>query len=350
MHWRPLRGPSTLYLLIALCLLWLILRQVAFVEIWQVFRQLRGIQLVHLGVLNGLVLATMVARWRLLLLAQGHALPYRVLLHYRLAAFGITYFTPGPQFGGEPLQVYLVHKQYGVPLQESVAAVTVDKLLEMLVNFGFLACGVTVLLSQDRLSESWAYGALLVAILLLAMPLCLLLAFRYGYRPLQSLSTYLNRQDERNKLTSRWSTASWLQRGLAFGIDSEAQAIDLCQRHPVHLMGALVITLIGWVVMIVEFGYAIHSVGHSSDTILSTIEILGVFIAARVAYLLPMPAGIGTFEGALALAFYWLHSDPATGLALSLLIRGRDTLLGGIGLWLGSIALGRYRVHPILEK
>jgi len=327
MHRRRLCHPTTLYLLVALLLLWLTLRQVTFTAIWYTLAQLQVAQICNLLVLNGLVLATMVIRWHLLLHAQGHRIPAAALLQYRLAAFGVTYFTPGPQFGGEPLQVYLVHERHGVPLQDAIAAVALDKVLEMLVNFGFLVAGVLLLLSQGLLAGAVAYGGLATALFLLALPLLLFLAFLRRKRPLQHMVAWLN---PRMPAHPRW----W-QRVATAAVASESQAIHLCERRPLLLFGAFGITLVGWALMLLEFGYATRALGAP----LAMREIILVLIAARVAYLLPMPAGIGTFESALALAFQWLHHDPATGLALSLLIRSRDLALGGAGLWLGGIAL-----------
>ncbi|MCB0188589.1 MAG: flippase-like domain-containing protein [Caldilineaceae bacterium] len=321
---------TTLYLIVAFLLLWLTLRQVTLVALWQVFAQLQGSRLLMLLLLNGVVVATMVIRWQLLLHALGYQIPWLALLRYRLAAFGVTYFTPGPQFGGEPLQVYLVHERHQVPLQDAIAAVTLDKVLEMLVKFGFLACGVTLLISRGMLTGMLAYSGLALALLLLAIPLLLFFTFLRGKRPLQTLAHWIDRRYP----TEAVAQQTWWQRVLIFVAESEAQAIQLCQGQPRPLFGALAVTLIGWGFMVAEFGYAAHALGAS----FTFLEILLAMIAARVAYLLPMPAGIGTFESALALAFHWLHQDPAGGLALSLLIRGRDVLLGAIGLWLGRVA------------
>ncbi|MCB0065258.1 MAG: flippase-like domain-containing protein [Caldilineaceae bacterium] len=334
MHWRQLRRPTVLFLVAAISLLWLALRQVTFYAIWQLLGQLEGRQLLNLVALNGLILMTMVGRWWLLLLAQGYNISLGALLRYRLAAFGLTYFTPGPQFGGEPLQVYLVYEHHNVPLHHAIAAVTLDKMVEMAVNFAFLVCGITFLLNQGILYGLWTYGAIALAILLLAFPLLLFGAYFYGKRPLHAIIDW----HEQHKFKHIWLSPGWLGPLLAAAIESENQAILLCREQPWLLVGTLLITLFGWGMMVVEFGYATHLLG--TDLTLSAV--IGVMVAARVAYLLPMPAGVGTFESALALAFHWLTHDPATGLALSVLIRSRDLLLGGIGLWLGGMALDHH--------
>ncbi len=339
--WHSLRRPTTIYLLLALLLLWFALRQVSPATIWQTLQQLRGTQLATLALLNGLILGTMVLRWSLLLSAQGYRIPFGALLRYRLAAFGVTYFTPGPQFGGEPLQVYFVQDRHAVPLHHAIAAVTIDKVLEMIVNFGFLVSGALVLLAQGRLSLQWGYGTLLVTLLLLALPLFLLVAFSRGRRPVGAAMVGVLAALER---TSWLTVPTWLRRTATIVTESEAHVAHLCRQQPHVVLGALLVTLVGWGLMVVEFGYAAQALGQP----LSLAQVIMVLMAARVAYLLPMPAGIGTFETSMIIAFSWLHFDPAVGVALTLLIRGRDLFLGSLGLWLGGTVF--WQRGPINQK
>jgi len=69
--------------------------------------------------------------------------PYFPLLAVRVAVFGVSYFTLGPQIGGEPLQVLALQRKYGLTYTRATASVLMDKLLEFLVNFLLLAVGLT---------------------------------------------------------------------------------------------------------------------------------------------------------------------------------------------------------------
>ena len=66
---------------------------------------------------------------------------------------------------------------------------------------------------------------------------------------------------------------------------------------------------------------------------LTPVQTISVLTAARIAYLLPLPAGLGTLEASQVLALGALGLNPALGISLSLLIRARDVALGGFGLW-----------------
>ena len=129
---------------------------------WNTLTRLHLWQLLCLAVLNIGIFLLLTSRWWLILRFQGHRLPLLSMAGYRIAAFAITYFTPGPQMGGEPLQIYLTRSRHGVPTSTAVAAVTLDKLLELQSNFAFLVLGAAVLLRDGLFEGHLNYAALLV--------------------------------------------------------------------------------------------------------------------------------------------------------------------------------------------
>ena len=91
-------------------LLWWALRNVPFIEIWESTKQLKGWQILLLLFINAIVIALMAARWWIIVRADNREVPFLPLVGYRLSAFGVSYFTPGPQVGGEPLQIIYLLK------------------------------------------------------------------------------------------------------------------------------------------------------------------------------------------------------------------------------------------------
>lgn len=336
-RWRPRHARQLLLILVACGLLWLTLRQVGLVAIWTVLRQLAWHQLGLWGLLNGLVLLILALRWRVLLHAVGHPLSLFVLCYYRLIAFGVTYFTPGPQLGGEPLQVYLVSRRHQVATADAIAVVTVDKVIEMLVNFGFLLVGFIIIVQQGWLSETLGYQSLLYAFVLLALPVGLFIALWQGRQPLSTLVGYTI------ILLARWTRPThFLCKAQQTIQVSETQTHRLLRRQPTAVIQAFLLTLVGWLLMVAEFTYATYALGLN----LTLAQSVAAMVAARVAFLLPIPAGVGALEGSLALALPLLGFRAVDGVALSLLIRGRDVLLAGVGLWLGQRAL-RQRARQV---
>ncbi|MCB9445382.1 MAG: flippase-like domain-containing protein [Ardenticatenaceae bacterium] len=313
-----------------------IARTIPLNETWAALRQLRGWQIGGLVLANLLVLLTLNGRWWLLLRGLGYQLPYLTLTGHRLAAFGVSYFTPGPQFGGEPVQVILVERQHGVPRSAALTAVSLDKTLELTVNFAFLLAGVFVILQAGVLGDGVALEtAVLALILLLGLPLFFLAATWRGWQPLTQLWHWGRRLPLR-----RWGDL--YDRLGRLILSSEDQAARFCRERPFTLVLALIVSIVSWLAMVAEYWLMLTFLG-GPVTAVTTIILL---TAARIAFLLPAPGGLGTLEASQLLAFAAVGLNPAIAVSLSLLIRARDVLLGGAGLWWGSRRL--QRVQPIV--
>lgn len=349
-RWRPPAGsfaPRLFWLALAIALLWLTLRAVNLVEVWEYLRRLQPGQLLLLLAVNVAVLATFSARWWLLLYAQGYALPYHNLIAYRLATFAVSYFTPGPHFGGEPLQVYLVSARHQVPVSVSIAAVVLDKVLEMLANFTFLTLGVIFVLRLQVLPGASDEQLLVASLLLLALPVAVLAALWLGWHPLSALLTWLDRPWQR--VAGRFGRQHDPLTTSAFFHtvrDSEDQSIALCRQHPAILLLALGASALSWAAIVAEFWLMTSVLGLN----LTLPQAVAALLAARVAILLPLPAALGALEASQALAMRALGQSPAAGVSLSLLIRGRDVLLGVVGLLLAGMLVWWRKERPEIGR
>jgi uncharacterized protein (TIRG00374 family) len=333
--------PLLPWIIAPLLLVW-VLRAAPLDEAWAILQQLSLAELLGLALLNVLVLLSFSGRWWIILRSQGHHIPYLRLVGYRLAAFGVTYFTPGPQFGGEPVQVYLPEKRDGVPRSTAVAAVTLDKTLELLVNFAFLAGGVALIVQRRLLSEDAERAALAAALILFALPPLFLLAIWAGGRPMT-----------RTARAVVWPAQAWkrwrpgpdravagpdrITRLLGGVESSERQVRAFCRQHPAALVAAMGVTLLSWLGMIAEYWLALWALG----IVLSPVDAIIALTAARIAFLAALPAGLGALEASQVLALGALGANPAAGLSLSLLIRLRDTALAAAGVWWGLRLAGR---------
>ncbi len=310
---------------LAAALLWLVVRSVPLGEVAWTLTQLEAWQLGVLAMLNGLVLLLLNGRWWLLLRGLGYELPFWPLLGHRLAAFGVSYFTPGPHFGGEPVQVLLVERQHGVPRSTAIAAVSLDKTVELLLNFGFLAFGVLLVLQSGLFGTALRMETAVWLLLLLVPPVGYLWLIWRGWRPVTGLLGWLR--------LDRWQTAV---------AHSEAQMNTLCQQNPGVLIEAIAISILSWGLMIAEFYWMATFLGVS----LTLVQLIALLTAARVAYLLPLPGGLGTLEASQVWALGIMGLNPAAGLGLSLLIRLRDVALGLLGLWWGGRRLRMVWIRP----
>jgi len=305
--------------LFVLALLGWTLSSVPLGDIWRVLRRLTVPQIGLLLVVNALVVLTFGGRWWALLAAMDHRLPYGLLALHRLAGFGVSYFTPGPQFGGEPVQVLLTRKRHGVPVATAAASVGVDRLIEVLVNLSLLLAGLVVTLRGQLAGSRLSLGLLVPVGLLLALPVAYLILLWSGRTPLTNL---LARRE-------RWLQATALHRLRDAAQESEHRATTLFREKPGSILIALLASLVSWAGIIGEYWLMLAFLGVN----LTPVQLISVLAAARIAFLLPLPGGLGTLEAGQVLVFAMLGLDPAVGLSASLLIRGRDVLFGLAGLW-----------------
>jgi uncharacterized protein (TIRG00374 family) len=331
---------SLFFWLAALALLWWVVGTVSITAVLHSVWQLKIWQLFVLIILNGLVLVLLTGRWWLILWGLGHKLTFGMTLGHRLAAFGVSYLTPGPQFGGEPVQVLLVEKAHGVSRITAVSSVTLDKTLELLVNFSFLALGVLVILQTHFLREGMRWQTEMLALVLLSFPTLYLAALWRGHQPIAGFMRITLPLFSR-----RLAWANKFETAVQAMADSEKQAGQLCHQAPRFVWAAFFVSLLGWLIMVAEFEAMLTFLG-AEVTFLQAIMVL---TAVRFAFLLPLPGGLGTVEAALVLALTQHGFDPAVGLSASLLIRGRDVLLSLSGLWWGNHFLTE-TIHQSSQK
>ncbi len=307
-------------------LIWTV-TQVRWQEVWLALRNLRWWQLALLMGLNLLIVVLISARWWWVLRLQGNKIPFFSLVFYRLAGFGVSYLTPGPQFGGEGWLVILLNRRHAVPLAAGSASVALDKLIELLANFSFLAFGLLVSLqlgiSPNRLSAN-----LFVPLFsLFLIPFLLFLALASGLLP------------------ATWLVRRWQQPPPVLGkvirliANAESLSASLIRQRMGAVIALYFYSLAIWLVMVVEYWLTVRFLGVN----VNLTHTLFSMTAARLAFLTPLPGGIGALEAAQVTAMQVLGLGASAGLSLSLLQRGRDLLLALAGIAGGSLL----HLHPI---
>jgi len=307
--------------IILILLLWWALRTVPLIEIWDALKQLSLWQIVVLLVLNALVLLAMTGRWWVIVRAENPATPFLKLLRYRLAVFGLSYFTPGPQVGGEPLQVIYLQRNHGVSFARATAAVIMDKLLEFLANFILLGIGLTAAFRVGLVSRSGtqAIGSLILLAAILLWPLIHLILLYQGRYPVSALIRAAMSLTKKQK---------WMR----LIIVSERMASAFTRRHLNSLLAALGFSLLSWAGMAAEY----FMMAGFLQAQLSAEQTLVALTAALFAFLMPLPGGLGALEASQVYVMTRFGHPAAIGIGISLLMRTRDILNGGLGLLLAS--------------
>ncbi len=313
-----------------LCLLGLVLARhaltgVAWPEVRHLLAGIGPLAFMTIGAINLFLLPLMSARWWLLLRLLGSPVDLLSLCGYRLAANAVSYLTPGPHFGGEPLSVYLLHRRHEIPLATATMSVTVDRLLELLASFIVLALcltGTTLKQGGSVLKGWWLSPAIAAPVLFI----CILAALFMGKKPL-SRTVLLFRRFYFSCFSSipdrPWPFVDIINQG-------EVMAERLFREQRSRFLQANLFSLGHWLGVFAEFWLMSFFLGFP----LSFSHLIAVVMTARLAFYTPLPAGIGALESALPWVTANLGFGSALGLSFCLIIRFRDLLfsLTGLGL------------------
>ncbi len=313
-------------LCLGLWMLWLTLKNIRLADVWMHLRLLSTEGFILLLGANLLMAWAMNLRWWLILRTLGAPVPYLRLMIYRTAGNAVSYATPGPQFGGEPLLVYVLRRYHRLTTDTAIASVTLDRLVEIVANFTFIFSAASVVLPlvfRGRLPTPFA---LLPVGLVLAIALTYLAAILLGMTPLGALIRAA-RDRQRSPVNPSASGLTAVLLGLSAVEEKAARAVG---RRPWLMTGLFLFALIHWGCLVGEVWLIYFCLGTS----LAGSELILMVAVGRLAFLSPMPAGLGALEASQVLMLSLLGHHPAVGLATCAVIRARDLIFTGAGLGL----------------
>lgn len=307
--------------LIALSLAAWTLTQLPIADITTSFATLSTTQWIFWLGLNGLIIFILTLRWQLLTQALLAPVNLAKLLLIRQAGQTVSFITPGPQFGGEPLQIYWLYK-YGLPLRKAFLSLGLDRFFELWVNFSVLLLAVLLLLS-DIGNNSLGIGDWQTTL----MPLLFLLGLMF------SLAWLLIKQPQWISNRLERVAARWQHNPRLHNINQHWQSLgdDLriaLRTQKVRFLLAAVLSLLGWAGLLGELYLILRFVGIEADLY----SFLLILVAMRMALLLPMPGGVGTLEASVLWSFHTLNLPASAALGLIALMRTRDAIILLIGL------------------
>ncbi|MEM7798226.1 MAG: lysylphosphatidylglycerol synthase transmembrane domain-containing protein [Chloroflexota bacterium] len=299
-------------------LLYLSLRGVNFATTWEAIRGLTFQQIAILIVINLSVLTALYARWWVIVRGMGYAVPFRAISRYTLAGFAISYLTPGPQFGGEPVQILFLNRNHQVPVEEAIASVAVEKLLGLVTDIFFLTIGLLFLLQTELLPPNNQGVASLLILSTILLFVGMFGAWFRGYPFLTRLvGRFIRGQEQPSSFFASLTS-------------TEGELITLCREKSNLLLFSIFFSIGSWLLFATEYLLTATFLG-LPITPLTGILLISAF---RLAFLMPVPGGIGTIEASQIWVLSGLGFAAATeiGFSLSLIIRVRDILIALVGL------------------
>src|SRR5512138_2193724 len=182
-------------------LLYIALRNAPLADIGRALAGLHPWQIALLLAVDALIYALITARWWVVVRAERPKTRYLPMIAVRVSVFGVSYFTLGPQVGGEPLQVLYLQKAYGVSYTRAAASVVMDKLFELLGNFVLLSFGLVAIFQSGLLSGASQASRLLLILFgaLVAWPLVHILLLYHRRYPVSAALGLLGPRASHNK-------------------------------------------------------------------------------------------------------------------------------------------------------
>jgi glycosyltransferase 2 family protein len=302
-------------------LLYFALRNAPLAEIWLVVRQLRPWQIAALAAVDSCIYFLITLRWWIILRAGNKAVPFFPLVLVRVAVFGVSYFTLGPQVGGEPLQVFYLQRKYGMTYTRATSTVIMDKLLEFLANFFLLVLGLTAVVQAGILSTNGSrpFVSLIPMAAILLWPFAHIALMVRGVYPIGAIL---------RAAFSRFGIPKWIR----FIIASERMAGMFCQRNPGALWMAAAVSVLAGAGMIGEYLLITSFLGIH----IQTWQTIAAWTTSWLAFLVPLPGGLGSLEASQVFTLGAFGISAAGAIGVTLLIRARDLLIGGVGLLLAG--------------
>jgi hypothetical protein len=302
-------------------MLWWALRKAPLMEIWAAIQQLKFWQILVILTLNAGFYMIATLRWWTIIQSEHKHVPFWPLLGVRVSVFGVSYFTLGPQVGGEPLQVLALQKQYGLTYTRATASVLMDKLLEFMVDFFLLAVGLTAILEAGVMSQNGIQftGSLIgLVFFILWPPIHIILLYNHRH-PLTSLVRAIPFIPKNSKPVRFLRAAEWM-------------AGNFCQRHPRRLIIALIFSIVGGAGMLIDYALMASFL----NIHLPFWKMIAGWMMGWISLLMPLPGGLGAFEASQVFTLGKFGFTAASALSLALLTRGRDIFIGGLGLILAG--------------
>jgi len=320
-----------LWIPVPLLLYWA-LKDIRFRELFTNLEKLTALQIGVLLVVNLSFVLILTLRWAVILRGLGASVGFFRLLSYRLAGYAVSYLTPGPQFGGEPLQMYLAKKQSNLGYDVGSASILLDKTFELLGNFTFLGLASLAFLPLGVLSSSGLRLAIPLPSLLIALPAAYLTAVFFGIRPLSWCM---------NRLPAGFLARPRIHKTEALIRSGETRILAYCRRRGRTLLQILLFFLLVWTISLAEMRLILHFL----KVQVSFSQTLLILAGGKFAFLLPFPGALGALELTYVGVFELLDLGAETGMSLVLYMRARDLLFAAAGLT--AAFGGRRRGKPV---
>ncbi len=304
----------------ALLLLILMLKQL---PIESALTWIKGLEYHQWGIwcgINFIIILIYVYRWLLINNGIDFKTSFLKLLLIRQAGQSFSYITPGPQFGGEPLQIYWLWKTDNCLGHKAFLSVALDRIFELWINFSVLCCGIIILILFSNTDITvWYYPLIICVVMVIGI-------FLFGRLLISHDSVIISRL---KKAIGHWQHSPRIKSLTLHMENVSKDAHSFFISKPGVFYSTVLVSIIGWVGMLAELWLVLEFLKIK----LSILDFVFLVIAMRLALLLPVPGGVGTIEATIFWVFTSLGLNTFDVVGMIAFIRIRDLAIVCAGMF-----------------
>lgn len=256
-------------------------------------------------------------RWQMIIndiVLPSQRLPLRRVFFHRMSGYAAGYLTPASQVAGEPIRVAMLRSE-NIPLKEATSAVVLDLAFEIAAFVVFVVSGVALAVASGIQGGKALEGAEIFTGVLIIF----LVLFFWMTANGKGFFSGIFRTLRLDRVVRLQSAYRWL-------VDTEKLMTKFFSGKLYKLVAVVLLSLFVVSFKAVEAFYIAHFFGVAlpfRDTFL-------VSTLPGVVLLLPIPAGLGVYEGTNAATFALLGLG-LNAVAYTMIIRLRDFVFIAIG-------------------
>jgi glycosyltransferase 2 family protein len=255
-------------------------------------------------------------RWYVVLRSKGIEIPFLRALGYRYASYAVSFVTPGPKVGGEPVRASLLtrhrtKKGRRIRFAEALSLGVADRATEVQAFAVMFFIGVLTLAALGELPLHLRFLLIALSTVFLLLIVYFVLNTMFG-KPILL------------QLVKKLPLKAKMRRELAH---FETSVVSFYRKEPGAFVLAHIIAAFAWLLALLEYKYLLLFLG--LDVPLWAVFI--IYSSVGLAYMVPVPLALGVLEGVQAATFTLLGLTPGAGILLALITRSRDVLFTIIG-------------------
>jgi len=297
-----------------------------FKDVFSTFSNITPSLVIAYLMISFIIMSLFAIRWNFVMRTLGYIIPLRESFSFRVIDYGISYITPSGKAGGEPIRAALLTRK-GIPFKEGLSNVTTDKTIELSVSVIFFVFGLLTLAIGHPLPIG-------LRILMIIFSLFLLFTIWKFYSRIMKGKPVFAALYRFLRLHKIKSLAKYQQAV----VDFEKPIIKFYNEKRQAFYIALGLSLLSIFCSMIEYKILLLMLGINA----SIGVVFMVFSVVGIAFLVPVPMGLGSLEALQAGLFSVLGIGSASGIGLALITRARDLLWVLTGVIL-SLYLGAFR-------